>query len=313
MYTHSMFKKIFQYIQKSNQSEFGFAMDAEFRDKKKWVSALTPYLIEAIISEFNPILISNQKDYDKNKYRIRNIISLEPGWAVPKINYDTKLKQNIGIFVSDPHNKVDWLEDYVSQNNISHIFSYYHSPFFYHFPNFPKDKFVHFPWAIPDQFINGNPIKVRNNEVIIFGGKASDAYDVRNWCREQDDVKNYNNSGVENKVMSDEDYFKWLQDFDAIIAAGSSKPIYDLVTPKYFEVASAGTLLFGQHCKDLERLGFNNTNCIIFTKENFIEQVREYKKNPENYLDKRINGRNLIKQRHTLSKRIELLKEIYTL
>lgn len=301
-----------KFVQAKQITRMGFVIDWEFHKNDKWVSALTPYLVKAIINEFNPIIITSQDEYEKVKTEISDVISMEPGWAAPRLTYDNNQRHRIGIFISDPHNKVEWLEDYVRNNNISAVFSYYFSPFFYHFPKFPREKFFHVPWAIPDDLINEDKIVVRNGEVAIFGGRSSDAYDVRNWCREQPGVSNYENSGVENKKMSDQDYFKWLKEFDAIIAAGSTNPIYDLVTPKYYEIASSGALLFGQECNDLKELGFNSNNSVIFNKFDFNQKIKEYKERPRDYIAIRHNGRELIKKRHKVSDRISLLKLFYS-
>jgi len=303
-----MFKSI---LQKFKHSNFGLVVDWRFHKERKWVSALTPYLIDAIVKEFRPVIISSQEDYDRYKDNLRYIISAEPGWAAPKIKYDTGIDCVKAVFYSDPHNDTKNRFDYFNNNGFDYVFSYYDSPFFYHFKDFPKEKFIHMPWAIPDEFISENEITVRNSEVVIFGGQNSDAYDVRNWCRNQPGITNYNNSGVENKKMTDEEYFVWLSKFDAIIAAGSSNPIYDLVTPKYFEIASAGSLLIGQRCKDLDTLGFNDENMLIFEKEDFLRKVEEFKKNPEVFIKMRKKGRAMIKERHTISKRIEKIKETF--
>ena len=159
-----MLKNIIKTIKSSSkQSEFGLIIDWNFHKKNKWVCALTPYLVKAIINEFNPVIISNQLDYNLKKRKLKYIISMEPGWAAPKLRYDPQQKHVIGIFISDPHNKTSWLESYINTNNINYVFSYYKEPFFYHFENFPKEKFIHTPWAIPDQFILKNKIISRNN------------------------------------------------------------------------------------------------------------------------------------------------------
>jgi hypothetical protein len=292
-------------------SDFGLVINWDFHTQKKWVSALTPYLVDAIVAEFNPIIIDSQRQYNRYKKQLKYIVSVEPGWAAPILKFDTNIEATKAVFYSDPHLNTDFRRKYFFENNFSYVFSYYHSPFFYHLPDFPPEKFVHMPWAIPDQFINVKAIEQRNTDVVIFGGKGSDAYDVRNWCREQPGIINYNNSGVENKKMTDEEYFAWLSEFDAIVAAGSSNPKYDLVTPKYFEIASAGALLFGQHCTDLEKLGFNDSNSVIFTKENFLDLVNQYKQQPEQYLAIREQGRELIKSRHKVSDRIATMKSVF--
>lgn len=294
-------------------NKFGLVIDWEFHRKNKWVSALTPYLIEAIIKEFRPVIISSQEDYNSQKQKLKYIVSAEPGWAAPKIQYDTQIKCKKAVFYSDPHSRTKEKSNYFYNNNFDFAFSYYKNPFFYHFKDFPKEKFVHMPWAIPDQFIDNGETKVRNNEVIIFGGKSSDAYDVRNWCREQEGIKNYEFSGVENKKMSDKEYFKWLANFDAIVAAGSSDLKYDLVTPKYFEIASSGALLIGQDCTDLSDLGLNDQNMVIFTKNNFNKKVEGYKKDPAKFISIRVAGRELIRQRHKISDRIKKIKAIFHL
>lgn len=299
-------------MEKKIIGNLGFILDTEHHKKNKWVSAGTHFLVEEIIKEFKPVIINSQEKYEQNKHKIDKIFSLEPGWGAPKINYSDAKNKTIGILVSDPHNKKDWLEKYVDDNNINYVFSYYKSPFFRHFPSFNKNKFVHFPWFIPNQKINQIKIDKPQGKVSIFGGKNSDAYDFRNWCRRQKHVTNYENSGVENKKMSDDEYYLWLRTQECIIAAGSSKSKYGLVTPKYFEIPSAGALLMCQFCQDLKELGFNSNNCIFFKNRiDFKQKIKKYIKNPEEYIEKRLLGFELIKNKHTLKNRIGLIKKIY--
>lgn len=299
-----------QLSQLGRKSEFGLVINWKFHKQNRWVSALAPYLVNAIIQEFDPLIISSQVEYELHKKKLRFIISMEPGWAAPTIKYDNKKECIKSVFYSDPHYETEKRRKYLTENNFDYVFSLYNKPFFYHFKGFPESKFVHMPWAIPNQYISAHLIEVRSSDVVIFGAQNSDAYDVRNWCREQEYIKNYNYSGVENKKMTDEDYFKWLSQFDAIVAAGSSNPIYDLVTPKYFEIASTGALLIGQDCGDLENLGFNEQNAVVFTKKDFKDKVLSYKNNPDSFIDIRNNGRELIRSRHKVSDRIKLIKEV---
>lgn len=287
----------------------GLVIDWDFHKANKWVSALTPYLVDALIAEFDPVIISTQADYESLKTGLSHIISLEPGWAAPHINYDTTPTTKKAVFYSDPHYETKKRWEYFDKNGFNMVFSYYYHPFFYHFKDFDESKFLHLPWAIPDQYISDHDLSVRNDEVVIFGGKNSEAYDVRNWCREQKGITNFDNSGVENKKMTDQEYFSWLSQFDAIVAAGSSDPKYDLVTPKYFEIASAGALLIGQYCKDIEVLGFNEHNSLIFTQENFNELIAKYRSQPEDFLSIRTSGRELIQKKHKISDRINRIKE----
>ncbi|MEQ8561492.1 MAG: glycosyltransferase [Cytophagales bacterium] len=290
------------------RSEIGLVIDWEFHKRNGWYVALTQYLVNSIVKTFKPKIISNQKSYDRYKKRLKHIFSIELG--VPKIKFDLDIQCNKYLFHSDPHFETQKRANYYKDNHIDFILSFYKSPFFKHNPNFPKTRFVHFPWAIPDQFVSNRRIVHSNTGIIAFGGKMSDAYDVRNWCRNQSDIINFDYSGVENKVLVGEKYFNWLSEFDCIIAAGSSDPKYDLVTPKYFEIASSGSLLFGQSCTDLDDLGFNSTNCLPFEKENFNSLKERYLNNPESFQEVREAGRELIKEKHCLSHRINLLREL---
>ena len=300
-----MFKNVF------NMSQFGLVVDWKFHRRDGWVSIFAPNLVEAILKEFDPYIISSQRDYELCKKRVKYIVSMEPGWAAPKIIYDHRVDHVVAVMASDPHNKKEWLGEYVSANGIDYVLSQYRSPFFYHFPDFPPEKFVHFPWAVPDRFLSTHEITCRKGDLAIFGAAAGDAYDVRNWCRQHPLVKDYRYSGVENKDLSNVRFFKWLQTLDAVVAAGSSQPVYNLVTPKYFEIAASSALLVGQECADLPSLGFNEGNMLIFTKDNFAELAEDYTRNPERYLPVREMGRQLIAGRHLVSHRLKQLKELF--
>jgi hypothetical protein len=288
--------------------EVGFVVDWKRYRNNGFFSAMTPFLIEAIFKEFRPIIISSQSDYNKHKKKLKKIISIELG--IPTIRYDTDLDCVKVLFHSDPHFESEKRNRYFIENRFDYVLSFYRSPFFYHNPGFAPAKYIHFPWAVPDAMIYTGSIKCRSDEIAIFGGKLSDAYDVRNWCRQQPGIMNYEYSGVENKSLDNKNYYHWLRQFDAIVAAGSSNPAYDLVTPKYFEIMAAGALLIGQFCQDFEALGFGTDNCLAFTKDDFLDIIKCYRRNPLQYIETRQNGRDLILRRHKISDRIKLLKEI---
>ena len=295
---------------KHKKSQFGVVVNWPFHLENRWVVAGTGFLVDALVSDFNSVIISTQDDYERHKQDLTHIVYIARG--VPEINFDTTIKCTKAILISDPHYKADVIYKYLLDNEIDYVLGCYKSPFFYHFKDFPKDKFVHLPWAIPDHCISEHAIAVRRNDVAIFGAKNTcGAYDIRNWCREQDCVIDFHFSGCENKVKVGEAYYEWLTQFDAAVAAGSSDPQYDLVTPKYFEIAAAGALLIGQWCHDLSDLGFNERNSVIFTKDNFIEKVEHFKNQPEEYITIRQNGRELIKQRHKISDRISTIKQLF--
>lgn len=297
----------------NSESGLGLVLNTNRHYSKSWVSASTYYLIEEIIRLFKPVIIDAQKTYEENKNILSKIISMEPGWGAPNINYGKNHGKLIGVFLSDPHSKTSWFKKYFEDNDISFVLSYYYSPFLYHFPNFDRSKIVHFPWSVPDRFIENDNVVLHNNGISIFGGKDSDAYDMRNWCRSFDFINCYNYSGVENKVLSDEKYYFWLRQFDAIVAAGSTNPKYDLVTPKYFEILSSGALLIGQECTDLDLLGINDTNALLFNKTNFISKCKYFLSHPDEFLTVRKNGLSLIKNKHSHSQRMKYLAKLMDL
>jgi hypothetical protein len=291
-------------------SVYGLVIDWRFHRRNRWVCALSPYLVEAIVETFKPIVISSQSDYDRSRKHLRFIIAMEPGWAAPRIRYSPAHDCVKAVFYSDPHTEPQRRYRYLADNGFDYVFSYYWHPFLRHFPKVPLEKVIHLPWAIPDHLMSEREIELRGTDVGIFGARNNDAYDVRNWCRRQEGVTSFAFSGVENKEMSDEQYFSWLASADALIAAGSSDERFDLVTPKYFEIAASGALLFGQHCKDLPLLGFDQTNAVPFTKDDFVAKLHAYRQDPRSYLSRRHAGRELIRRRHLVSHRIARIREV---
>jgi hypothetical protein len=213
--------------------------------------------------------------------------------------------------MSDPHIE-QWREPYFLREGLDYILALYDGPTRRHFTRIPAERIVYFPWSIPDDWIGDEPIAYHGQrDITIFGAARGPAYTLRNWCREQPGVKSYANSGVENKVLEDREFFTWLTGFDAVIAAGSEDPTYRLTTPKYFETAAAGSLLFAQQTDDLQQLGFaDRENCIVFTRETFTERAREYLDNPADprWLDIRRAGREFARARHTIGCRLRTLE-----
>jgi hypothetical protein len=281
----------------------------------QFTCATTPYLIRGIIQRFNCELITNQKEYDELYDKVDVLLSLEPQFGAPVIKWKRGLfrkKRKVLSYVmySDPH-ALKWRERYFLENGISFVLALYYAPTRYHFKKIPDDLIVHFPWSVPDQFISIDPLISRNQDTICcFGGAKSDAYELRNWCRGFPFVHASSNSGVENKQYANEDYFTWLRGYDAIIAAGSDAPQYKLTTPKYFEIPASGALLFGQETEDLDRLGFRHMkNCVVFQRDTFEEMAREYLKHPDQFLDIRNAGREMIRSLHSLSVRLDQLED----
>lgn len=285
----------------------------------QFTCATTPNLIRGIIHRFDCEILTNQRDYNEFHDKVDALLSLEPEFAAPVIRWRRgiwrrKRKKTLSyVLCSDPH-LLQWREDYFLKNDISYMLALYYGPTRYHFKKIPGERIVHFPWCIPDPLIHNGPIVCRNQDRIsCFGGSGSEAYELRNWCKEFPFVHATSNSGVENKQFTDDGYFAWLRGYDAAIAAGSEAPQYKLTTPKFFEIPASGALLFAQETDDLERLSFRHReNCLIFNKNNFESLAREYLSHPDRYLDIRNAGRDMIREKHSLSARLTFLENHIT-
>jgi FkbM family methyltransferase len=297
----------------------GLVLEKEFHDRNRWTTIVTPALIDGILGRFDIRWIQNQADYEAQLGDVEALLSFEAGWGAPvlELTRTPALRQKLQslpsyMFYSDPHGK-KWREDYVL-NGLDFALAFYDAPTRHHFRRLPSERLVHFPWAIPDSWIGHGPLVCMGApQLTVFGAGEHEAYALRNWCRTFPFVESCANSGCENKAMTNEGYLQWLASRDAIVAAGSDDPRFRLTTPKYFEIAAIGALLFAQETDDLEGLGFRHRdNCIVFNRSNFESLARDYLGAPGDYLDIRSRGRELIRRRHALSVRLDFLENHMT-
>jgi len=303
--------------QAGDRPVLGLVLNRQFHEENRWCSATTYHLVEEIKRRFQCVYIETQQEYEKCLGDLDVLLSMEPGWAAPQLKFvrTPELQAKLDripsyILYSDPHAN-QWRQEYFLSNRLDYVLSYYRAPFLHHFRKIPRDRMIHFPWAIPDDWISQDPIRFRGQkDIACFGASQGPAYAVRNWCRGFPFVTSTANSGVENKLMTDLEYVDWLRARDAVIAAGSDAPEYRLTVPKYFEIAAAGALLLAQETDDLECLGFRHMeNCVIFNRLNFEALARQYLSHPQDCLSIRQNGRELVRQRHSLSGRIDALQQ----
>ena len=303
--------------QSGDRPVLGLVLNRQFHEENRWCSATTYHLVEELKRRFQCVYIENQQGYEKCLGDLDVLLSMEPGWAAPRLEFvrTPELRAQLVaipsyILYSDPHAN-QWRQEYFLSNRLDYILSFYRAPLLRHFRKIPPNRMIHFPWAIPDGWISQDPIRFSGRKgIACFGASQGLAYAVRNWCRTFPFVTSTANSGVENKLMSDLEYVEWLRGHDAAIAAGSDAPQYRLTVPKYFEIAAAGVLLFAQETDDLECLGFRHMeNCVIFNRSNFEALARQYLSRPQEYLAIRQNGRELVRQRHSLSQRMDTLQQ----
>jgi hypothetical protein len=294
----------------------GLIVKPEFIEQDLFMSILTSYLLRGILERFDCRVISTQRELETRFDEVDVLLSLEPKFAAPLLNWrggflgwGRREPKFSYVMCSDSHMR-KWRQGYFLRNRISFMLAQYHAPFRYNFRRIPEQRLVHFPWAVPDAMFHDGPIVCRNQKTLCcFGAAKGDAYNVRNWCKNFGFVKSFAFSGVENKALSNDSYSQWLSGFDAVVAAGSNLPQFDLTTPKYFEIAAAGALLFAQRTNDLERLGFRHMeNCVVFDMDTFEAEAERYLRNPEDYLGIREAGCRLVRQRHSLSVRLDFLE-----
>ncbi len=301
---------------KGSKLRIGFVLDRAFQEEGRWTSATTSHLVRGILNRFECCIIENQAEYEENLGDVQALISMEAGWGAPILDLrpTTALAEALQsrvsyMLYSDPHDK-KWREDYVL-NGIDYVLAFYAAPTRFHFTRLPSERLVHFPWAIPDFWLASKPPSYHcQDRLTIFGASQHEAYQLRNWCRRFPFVESCTNSGCENKLMTDDEYMTWLASRDAVIAAGSDDLRYCLTTPKYFEAAAVGALLFAQATDDLEELGFRHMeNCVIFDRSNFESLALSYLNDPTGYLGIREAGCELVRRRHSLSVRLDQLEK----
>lgn len=306
-YIHSNWKR----IKSSKEIETVFVCDINFYKLKKWQVASQEKLWYEFVERNDLLLCGSVISYLIYGRKSRNIVSLEAGYNAPKIKFGNRHNKII-MFVSDSHSK-SWLPKYIEDSNITDIITPYKKTleFTNYYKPLEKNKVHSFPWCVnEDDMLNVN-IESRSTEILGFGKTGTDVYDLREWSFNTGELSAFNYAGSGNKKFSGGSFYHWLREFDACVVAMSSHEIYNYTVAKYFEVPSQGLLLFAFPSEDMQDLGFiHNENCIFVSKENFYDEIKKYKKSPEEYISIRKNGFDFIKNFHTINNRLEFLEKL---
>jgi hypothetical protein len=312
-YTRSNIWKEFQ--QNDNDSAYGLVLNWGLHKRDHWTAAWYPFFVERFVERFDPQIITSQQSYERKADDLKYLFAFgSRNKKGPTLDYDTDLDQTVLLFVSDPHNRSKFLDRYIKDNEINRVVSPYYNPVLHHLSDLDEKRLEHFPWPVPKEFVvDPAEVEYQGDDVLrVSGAGGSEAYELRDWVREQPMVQGYQNSGTQNKVMSNEEYYEWLRNFDCQVAVGSLKDHWQYVVPKYYEIAAAGSLLFAQYCRDLERVGFDESNSVIFhSREEFKEKAEAYLEEPETYLDRRRRGTELITEHHTIEDRLAQIEELF--
>lgn len=312
-YTRSNIWKEFN--QYDNDSAYGLVLNWGLHRQDHWTAAWYPFFVKRFIEHFDAQIVTSQRSYERKADDLEYLFAFgSRNMKGPTLNYNTELNQTTLLFVSDPHNQSEFLDRYIKDNEIDRVVSPYYHPVLHHLTNLEEERLEHFPWPVPGEFVvDPAEVEHQNDDVLrVSGAGGSEAYEVRDWIREQPMVKGYQNSGTQNKIMSNQEYYEWLRSFDCQVAAGSLKNHWQYVVPKYYEIAAAGSLLFAQYCRDLERVGFDESNSVIFhSRKEFTEKAEAYLEDPEAYIDRRRRGTKLIAEHHTIADRLDQIEELF--
>ncbi|MDD3897226.1 MAG: glycosyltransferase [Candidatus Peribacteraceae bacterium] len=159
--------------------------------------------------------------------------------------------------------------------------------------------------------INSRNLRVRSDRVAIWGATGR-YYALREWCGTLPGVDVYPREIAGHNATSSQ-YYRRITDFDAAICAVSENPCVLYPVAKINEIAASGALLFVQEMPDLALHGWNETNCVPFTRHTLPEKLQEYRRNPESYLPIREAGRQLVIGHHTIERRIDELEGIISI
>lgn len=294
-------------------SNIALICSLDFYINRKWQVVSQTDLWYKFVDENNCLLIGSFISYwlfGRNK---KTIVTLEPKYNAPLFEF-SKDHNKVIAFVSDSHSK-KWLPKYIKNKRVTDLLTPYKKTLINTGFSIPlKDENVHsFAWCVEDKLLNEVTIDTIDGRVLGFGKTGSSVYDLREWSFETGLLSTFDFAGSGNKVYAGVDYYLWLRTFDASVVAMSTIPLYNYTVAKYFEIPSQGLLLFAFKTVDLEDFGFvDGVNYISVTKENFHDEIEKYRSNPEQYLEIRKQGYNLIKSHHTVSKRLEQLNKILT-
>lgn len=114
-------------------------------------------------------------------------------------------------------------------------------------------------------------------------------YNFRQWAHQQKDVTVVPHT-VQADTPSGGDYQTFLSQFAAALALCDTHPC-----PKYMEIPLAGCLCLAQYQFEYRVLGFQDGHTHIYvTRKNFLEVVKDVKRDPAAYQAIANNGRSLV-------------------
>lgn len=142
-----------------------------------------------------------------------------------------------------------------------------------------EDMLLYFPLA-PTPILE--VLSLSEKQWVVLGNGAThggEMYEFRNWAFKQPYIKVVPHWINDNSTPSGMNYLNFLSNYAGVLGLHDYFPV-----PKYFEIPAAGCVLFAQHYKEFEELGFKDyEHCIYVNKENFEERIRDFLSSIQSY------------------------------
>lgn len=221
----------------------------------------------------------------------------------------------VGLFVNDVHRNVQLRENYVSQNNIKHLFSVVKYRFFKTYPQY-QDRFNWFPHFINPQIFHHHGEK-REIDLLLMGA-VNIFYPMRQMILKhyENDARfmfrkhpGYDSFPNESQVLIGKNFAKELSKAKIFFTCGS---ILNYPVLKYYETLAAKTLLLAPTFPELEELGFiPNKHFVPITFHDFPEKADYYLANEKERNEIIEQGYQFVMENHTVQIRArQLVKRI---
>ena len=286
MFCHPVIRDKFDLIEDINVE----TLDKLYNDKNKSINSIT-------------ILLDNYGKFIKNNIEFI-IFHKEIKFYIHE--------NDIHYLPSKPntYSRYALLRDKLVDNQHIYILSYY----WYHYSNLykiNKNNLICFPKFVFQK--NILPFNINPQKKVLLSGCMNKYYPMRNY------LKSLKHPDIDILIHSDnifgDDYYIHLNKYICAFSCCATKYTPYIVN-KFFEIPAAGCLLlaYDEYVKyGLKEIGFiDGENYISCNKENIIDKINYICNNSNiNEVNRiRKNGQELIKNRHTLEHRYDLLVNI---
>ncbi|MBT2217925.1 glycosyltransferase [Virgibacillus dakarensis] len=222
-----------------------------------------------------------------------------------------------GLFINDAHRFINLRRNFITKNNINHLFTVIRDKFIQIYPEFVY-KMEWFPHFVQTEMFRDYGIDKDIN--LLMMGAISDHYPLR-----QKIIKTYKgdpdfvyhkhpgyrnfNKDEKNQHFIGERYAREINRAKIVFTCPS---VFQYPVIKYFEVLACKTLLLAPTFKELEDLGFvPDHHFIPIDENNFMDKAAYYLANETERQTIAEQGYQFIRKRHSVEQRADqLIKKI---